>query len=54
MLKIVIPVILLLIIIIFWKKIDEFLLNKFKIKMNYIIIAIAIIGLSILGLLLYD
>ena len=54
MLKIIIPVILFLLIIFFWKKIEEFFYNKFKIKLNYIVVALAIIVLAILGLLLYD
>jgi len=54
MLKIVIPVILILFIIFFWKKIEEFFYNKLKIKLNYIVVALAIIALAIIGLLLYE
>ena len=54
MLKIVLPVIILLLIVIFWKKIEDYFYQKFKFKINYIIVTISIIDLSILGLLLYD
>ena len=54
MVKIVLPVIILLLIVIFWKKIEDYFYQKFKFKINYIIVTISIISLSILGLLLYD
>ena len=54
MVKIVLPVIILLLIVIFWKKIEDYFYQKFKFKINYIIVTISIIALSILGLLLYD
>ena len=54
MVKIVLPVIILLFIVIFWKKIEDYFYKKFKFKINYIIVTISIIALSILGLLLYD
>ena len=54
MVKIVLPVIILLLIVIFWKKIEDYFYQKFKLKINYIIVTISIIALSILGLLLYD
>ena len=54
MIKIVLPVIILLLIVIFWKKIEDYFYKKFKFKINYIIVTISIIALSILGLLLYD
>ena len=54
MVKIVLPVIILLLIVIFWKKIEDYFYQKFKFKINYIIVTISISALSILGLLLYD
>ena len=54
MVNIVLPVIILLLIVIFWKKIEDYFYQKFKFKINYIIVTISIIALSILGLLLYD
>ena len=54
MFKIVLPVIVLLLIVIFWKRIEHYFYQKFKFKINYIIVTISIIVLSILGLLLYD
>ncbi len=54
MVKIVLPVIILLLIVIFWKKIEDYFYQKFKFKINYIIVTISIFALSILGLLLYD
>ena len=54
MVKIVLPVIILLLIVILWKKIEDYFYQKFKFKINNIIVTISIIALSILGLLLYD
>ena len=54
MLKIIIPVIALLLLVIFWKKVEEFFFNKFKIKISYIILIFVIIASFIIGILLYD
>tara|TARA_B100000579_G_C22480255_1_gene687603 strand:+ start:557 stop:721 length:165 start_codon:yes stop_codon:yes gene_type:complete len=54
MIKIIIPIIALFLIVIFWKKIDEFILNKFGVKTHKIISGIVILTLIILAWLLYD
>jgi len=54
MIKIILPLILLFLIVIFWKKIDEFILNKLGIKTYKIIGGIIFIGLIFLVWLLYD
>ena len=53
MIKFILPAVLLILIIIFWNKINEFLIEKFKIKMNYISIFVLVLILVVLSLLLY-
>ena len=53
MIKFVIPVVIVFLIVLFWEKIQEFFYNKFNIKVNYIILAILIIILTIVMALLY-
>ena len=53
MLKFIIPAIIVFLIVLFWEKIQEFFYNKFNIKMNYIVLAILIIILTIVMALLY-
>ena len=53
MIKFIFPAVLLILIIIFWNKINEFLIEKFKIKMNYISIFVLVLILVVLSLLLY-
>ena len=53
MLKFIIPAIIVFLIVLFWEKIQEFFYNKFNIKVNYIILAILIIILTIVMALLY-
>ena len=53
MIKFILPAVILILIIIFWEKINEFLLSKFKIKLNYIAIIILVLLLVVLSLLLY-
>ena len=43
MIKFILPAVILILIIIFWEKINEFLLSKFKIKLNYIAIIILVL-----------
>ena len=47
MVKFVIPAIIVFLIVLFWEKIQEFFYNKFNIKMNYVVLAIFIIILTI-------
>ena len=53
MIKFVIPAIIVFLIVLFWEKIQEFFYNKFNIKINYIVLAILIIILTIVMALLY-
>ena len=53
MIKFVIPAIIVFLIVLFWEKIQEFFYNKFNLKMNYIVLAIFIIILTIVIALLY-
>ena len=53
MIKFVIPAIIVFLIVLFWEKIQEFFYNKFNLKMNYIVLAILIIILTIVMDLLY-
>ena len=53
MIKFIIPAIIVFLIVLFWEKIQEFFYNKFNIKVNYIILAILIIILTIVMALLY-
>ena len=53
MVKFVIPAIIVFLIVLFWEKIQEFIYNKFNIKINYIVLAILIIILTIVMALLY-
>ena len=54
MIKIILPLILLFLIVIFWKKIDEFILNKLGFKTYKIVSGIIIVALVVLAWLLYD
>ena len=53
MLKFIIPAIIVFLIVLFWEKIQEFFYNKFNIKMNYIVLAIFVVILTIVIALLY-
>jgi hypothetical protein len=52
MLKFLIPFILVLLIVIFWEKISNEIYKKFKLKLNNFLIAVIIIGVSIIIFLL--
>ena len=54
MIKIILPLILLFLIVVFWKKIDDFILNKLGFKTYKIVGGIIIIALIVLAWLLYD
>ena len=54
MIKIILPLILLFLIVIFWKKIDDFILNKLGFKTYKIVGLIIFVGLILLAYLLYD
>ncbi len=54
MIKIILPLIILFLIVIFWKKIDDFILNKLGFKTYKIVGGIIIAALVVLAWLLYD
>ena len=53
MLKFIIPAILIIILLIFWNKVSEFLVTKFKIKLNILAVAFFSFILVIVLILLY-
>jgi len=54
MIKYLLPGLIILLIIIFWNKISDFIYLKFKIRINYIVLSLVIlILLSILALLYF-
>ena len=53
MIKFIIPAIIVFLTVLFWEKIQEFFYKKFKIKMNYIVLAIFVVILTIVMALLY-
>ena len=53
MIKFLIPFIAILLIVIFWEKINEEIYKKFQIKLNYILIIIILIVIGIITALLY-
>tara|TARA_Y100001954_G_scaffold96269_1_gene105193 strand:- start:2015 stop:2179 length:165 start_codon:yes stop_codon:yes gene_type:complete len=54
MIKVVLPLILLFLIVIFWKKIDEYISVKLGIKTYKIISGLIFLSLIVLVWLLYD
>ena len=54
MIKIILPLIILFLIVIFWKKIDDFILNKIGFKTYKIVAGIIFVALVVLAWLLYD
>ena len=53
MIKFILPFIIVLIIILFWEKINNFIQEKYNIKINNVILTIIIIALVIIFTLLY-
>jgi len=53
MLKFVIPAIIFFLIVLFWEKINEKIYQKFKIKINLIIVIAALLFLLAVLILLY-
>ncbi len=53
MLKFVIPAIIFFLVVLFWEKINEKIYQKFKIKINLIIVMAAILFLLAVLILLY-
>ena len=53
MIKFIIPALLILFTVLFWEKINEFVYQKFNVKINYIALTIFLIILGIIFTLLY-
>ncbi len=53
MLKFIIPAVIVFLIVLFWERINEKVYKKFKIKINYFLVIISLIVLSIIFTLLY-
>ena len=53
MIKFIIPAVIFFVIILFWEKINNFIYEKFKIKINYIILIIIFVILGTISILLY-
>ena len=53
MIKFIIPTIIVFLIVLFWEKIQKFFFKKFNIRLNYIVLVIFIIILTIVMALLY-
>ena len=52
MIKYLLPAIVILIIVLFWEKITDFVQKKFNIKLNYIVVIIIIAVITAIVLLL--
>jgi len=52
MLKIIIPAIIFFLIVLFWEKINELIYNKFKIKLNYLLISATLLIIAAIYLLI--
>ncbi len=54
MIKFIIPAVIIFLIVLFWEKINQFIFNKFKVKINYLLIIVfTLIVVSIILLLNY-
>ena len=52
MIKFILPVIIFFLIVLFWEKISDYFLKRFKIKLNYIVLTSIIVAIGIIILLL--
>ena len=48
MIKYILPAIIVLLIVVFWEKITEVILKKFNIRLNYIIVSVVLITITII------
>jgi len=53
MIKFILPAVIIFLIVLFWEKINEFIYNKFKIRINYLVLSVFVIILGIILSLLY-
>ena len=52
MIKFIVPAIIILLIVLFWEKINEFIFDKFNIKLNYLLISAILLVIAVILLLL--
>ena len=52
MIKFILPAIIILLIVVFWEKITEIVFKKFNIRLNYIIVSVVLIAITIIVLLI--
>ena len=53
MIKFIIPAVIFFLIVLFWEKINGVVYEKFKVRINYVIILVLLIILGIIFTLLY-
>ena len=53
MIKFIIPAVIVFLIVLFWEKIQEFFYKRFNIRLNYIVVVIFVIILTVVIALLY-
>ena len=54
MIKFILPVVIIILIVLFWEKINEFIYKKFRIKLNYLLISAALLMIAAIYLLIKD
>ena len=52
MFKFIVPIIVILLVVIFWEKICDYIYNKFKIRLNYLIISAFLLVIAVIILLI--
>ena len=52
MIKFIVPAIAIILIVLFWEKINEFIFDKFNIKLNYLLIGTILLVITVTLLLL--
>ena len=53
MIKFIIPAVIVFLVVLFWEKIQEFFYKRFNIRLNYIVVVIFVIILTVVIALLY-
>ena len=53
MIKFIIPALIILLLVIFWEKLNKLIHNKFNIRINYVVSVIFLTVLGIIFVLLY-
>ena len=53
MLKFIIPAVIFFLIVLFWEKINDAIYKKFNIRINYIVLTLFLVILTVIFILLY-